>query len=116
MLKIIGLTLLGCVLDIAGIYILYLYFISLNAKGNLLFLIASILLIGTGVFLFIKMGSSNRTVETAMPPIKPLEEIGATAETRIAKNNAMLGDWKKTNETKDRLRMLEIQSNAENGK
>lgn len=116
MLKIVGLTLLGVVLDISGIYILYLYFVSLNAKGNLLFLIASILLMGTGVFLFIKMGSSDRTVVAAMPPIKPLDEIGTTAESRIAKNNEMLGDWKKTNETKDRLRMLEIQSNAENGK
>jgi hypothetical protein len=116
MLKIVGLTILAVILEISGIAVLYFYFVSLTTGGNIPFLIGSILLLGGGVYLFIVAGKSDRTVVSAMPPIKPLEEIGESAEERIKKNNAMMGDWVKTNETKDRLRMLELQANAENGK
>lgn len=116
MLKTIGLIFLGVLFEIAGITCLYLFFTSLNTTINYLYLAASLLLIGAGVFLFIKEGGSDKTVVMAMAPIKPLEEISETAESRLAKNNAMLGDWKKTNETKDRLRMLELQSNVDSGK
>lgn len=116
MLKTIGLIFLGVLFEIGGITTLYLFFISLNNTVNYLYLVATLVLIGAGVFLFIKEGKSDKTVVMAMAPIKPLDEITANAETRLAKNNAMLGDWKKTNETKDRLRMLELQSNVDNGK
>lgn len=116
MLKTVGLIFLGVFFEIGGITCLYLFFVSLNNTPNMLYLVATVLLIGAGVFLFIKEGQSDKTVVMSMPPIKPLEEIGANAEERLAKNNAMLGDWKKTNETKDRLRMLELQSNVDSGK
>lgn len=116
MLKTVGLIFLGVLFEIVGITCLYLFFTSLNTTANILYLVASLLLIGAGVFLFIKEGKSDITVVMAMPPIKSLDEITASAESRLDKNNAMLGDWKKTNETKDRLRMLELQSNVDSGK
>lgn len=116
MLKTVGLIFLGVLFEIGGITCLYFFFVSLNNTPNMVYLIATLLLSSAGVFLFIKEGKSDKTVVMSMPPIKPLEEMTASAESRLAKNNEMLGDWKKTNETKDRLRMLELQSNAENGK
>ncbi len=113
MLKIIGLSFLGVLLDLTGIFVLYLYIISLNGSANILFLILSLVLIGGSIFIFIKTGKSDKTVVTKMPPIKPLEESINTADTRLAKNNAMMSDWEKTNKTKDKLRMFEIQANAD---
>src|SRR5258708_26522667 len=113
MLKIIGLSFLGVLLDLTGIFVLYLYIISLNGSANILFLILSLVLIGGSIFIFIKTGKSDKTVVTKMPPLKPLEESINTADTRLAKNNAMMSDWEKTNKTKDKLRMFEIQSNAD---
>lgn len=31
-----------------------------------------------------------------------------TFSNKLAENNALLNDWKKTNDTKDKLRLLEI--------
>lgn len=107
-------SLLGVVFTFAGVFVMYIYITSINTGANMLFLAGAILLIGAGVFLLVKAGKSDRTVVADMPPIKPLE--AETAEDRLAKNNELMGEWKKTNETKDRLRMLEIQASAESDK
>lgn len=113
MAKIIALTLLGVVLVTGSIYLLFLYIMSLNTNGNFLYLGLTLVLSGTGVFLLYRAGKSDRTVVSSMPPIKPLSD-GVSENSglagRLKQNNELLGQWKKTNETKDRLRMLEIQA------
>lgn len=115
-MKIVLQSIFGAILAVTGVYVMYLYIISINTHTNVLFLVGSIILLGGAVFLFIKAGKSDKMFISKMPTIKPLEEASSSETSlasRLEKNNAMMGDWKKTNETKDRLRMLEIQASAD---
>ena len=116
MMQIVLQSILGVILSIGGVYLMYLYLTTINSSSNIVLLIGSLALLGVAVFLFIRAGKSDKMFISKMPPIKPLEDPDANApslESRLQKNSAMLGDWKKTNETKDRLRMLEISAAAE---
>src|SRR5258708_8429932 len=108
MLKVISQTFLGILFALGGIYVLYLYIISINTGANLLFLILSLLLIGGGVFLFIKASKSESAVDSKIPLIKPSDKSDIKAESLLAKNNAMFSEWNKTNDTKENLKIFQL--------
>ena len=112
MSKVILQSFLGILFSFAGVYLLYLYILSIDSGGSLLFLILSLLLIAAGVFFFIRAGKIENIYTANVPKGVLASENKADAAKRLAKNNELLGDWKKTNETKDRLRMLEISASA----
>jgi len=110
-------TIIGLILIIGGIYIMYMYIETLDSNSNILLLLGSILMLTGGVFSLIRAGKSdtiilNRTrsteSDTDIVTTPPIQSSGL--ENTVEKNNAMLHEWKKTNETKDRLRLLEIQA------
>lgn len=116
------LSFLGLALTLAGIYVMYVYIVSINTEANILFLFLSLGLIGGGVVLLVFAGKSDtmilkrvsrpeKYISTAMQT--PPSEAGLA--NKLEQDNALLKDWKKTNETKERLRMLEMSAQAEEG-
>ena len=116
------LSLLGLGLTIGGIYLMYVYIISLNTESNILFLILSFALIGAGVFVLVVAGKADTMIlKRASKPesdttqvITPVKEENFAS--KLEENNKLMSEWKKTNETKQRLRMLEISAASEESK
>jgi hypothetical protein len=95
----------GVVLMLSGIFIMYLYVQSLDNKPNIFVLIASQVIIAGGIFCLYKFGKSD-----AMFIKKPKELPKPETEEEVSvidKNNSMINDFKKTTETRDRLKLLE---------
>ncbi|HWY80089.1 MAG TPA: hypothetical protein VNW29_07065 [Candidatus Sulfotelmatobacter sp.] len=113
MFKTIIQTVAGIVFIFGGISIIYVFIINLNTNANLFFLALSIFFLCGGIYFFIKAGKSDSTVISRVPPMKStlFEEKSGLSE-RLAKNNEIMGNWKKVNETKDRLRMIEISASG----
>lgn len=120
------LSLAGLVLCLGGIYLMYLFIISINTNSNIFFLIGSLVSIAAGVFLLLFAQKSDTMIlkragkeeaENKFVP-EPITEMKADegTEKQLEQKNAMIKDWEKTNETKQRLRMLEMQASAEDGK
>ena len=115
MLKEVGQSFLGIILVLGGVYLLYLFITSLNKHENLLFLGLFFVLVAAGVFLLIRAGKSDTVIlkRTAPDIVDPSQSLVVGKETisnQLAKNNAMLADWTKTNNTKTMMKMLEISS------
>jgi hypothetical protein len=111
MMKKLLQVILGVVASVGCVASLYFYLLSLNANGNIFLLILFFALGGFSVFIFIRV---NRIPKTATDNLlDPSTTTPQQPEGTLAKNNALLNDWKKTNDTKDRLRMLEIGAAAE---
>jgi hypothetical protein len=125
-MKMILLSLAGLLLCLTGIYIMYLYITGLNTHASIFFLISSLLLIGSAIFLLVfaqksdtmilkragKEEADNKFVPIIIPPKAKDEGL----KKQITQNNAMIKDWEKTNETQQRLKMLEMQAGVEDGK
>ena len=101
-------TLLGLVLCFLSIFLGYLFLDGLQNGGSPLFLFAAIVLMGVGVFCLVKAGKSDATV---MMKIKSEPMVQKEGQTLLDKNNALLGDWKKTADARDRLKVLEAAQN-----
>lgn len=108
----------GLISTLGGIYLMYLYLTSLDTKPNILLMIFSLILMCAGIALLIIAGRSDTLIlnkvskpEIEENPIVPVTQE-AGLEDKIEKNNAMLEDWKKTNETKQRLKLLEMEGAA----
>lgn len=113
MSKFILQSFLGLILALAAIYLFFLFILSLNKGGNFLFLIPSLLFAGGGIYFLIRAGKAGNALYTSNMPKEVLATENKTdAADRLAKNNELLGEWKKTNDTKNRLRMLEISASA----
>lgn len=112
------LSLLGIVLTLGGIFVMYLYINSLNTTPNIVFLVGSLAMVGGAVYLFILAGKSDTVILKRAGDLKPDTEPVITpvatdpGASKLAENNKMLRDWEKTNETKERLRMLEMSASA----
>lgn len=113
MLKFILQSFLGVIVSLGAVFLFYLFIVSLNNNANYLLLISSTLLAAGGVYILLRVGK-NENVYTAHAPKITSTLTGEDPESssRLEKNNELLGEWKKTNETKDRLRMLEISASA----
>lgn len=94
---------------ISGIFVFYLFLKSINDKANIIFLVLSLILIVASIVLII-FSTRQKKVKSAFED--PKNDFGAAAET-IAKNNNILSEWGKTNETRDRLKLLKISGAAE---
>jgi hypothetical protein len=121
-MKSVLLSFLGMLTILGGVFLIYLFFTSLDAKANILLFIGSFVLIGGGVFLLLFAGKSDTLIlNKASRPENDKEPLIMKGEneglaSKLQENNAMMADWKKTNETKNRLRMLEISAAAEDEK
>src|SRR5438270_81468 len=110
MLKVFSQTFLGLLLCFSGLYVLYFYLTGINDGRSPLLLGLSVLLIAGGVFLFFRVGKSDATVVSKMKLDNPDTNQSANPglENTLKKNNELMADWSKTNEAKQRLRMLEL--------
>lgn len=115
---------LGILLTVGGVYTMYTYIIGLDSRANVILLIISIVAICAGVSILVIAGKSDTIIlkrvsqpELDKNPIistpNPSSEDNPSLASKLEENNKLLKDWKKTNETKERLRMLEIQASAE---
>jgi hypothetical protein len=92
----------------AGIFVFYLFLKSINDKANIIFLILSLVLIIASIVLIIFSTRQKK----AKSSDNSNNEFADAAE-RLAKNNNILSEWGKTNETRDRLKLLKISGAAE---
>ena len=102
-------TFLGLLFCILGIVVVYLYLDGLKDGSNPLMLAAALALLGLGVFCLVRAGKSDATVMVKIKsePLVPKEG----AKNMLEKNNELLGDWKKTADARDRLKILETAQN-----
>jgi len=113
-MKSVLFSLFGILAILGGVCLIYLFFIDLDIAANIFLLIGSFVLIGGGVFLLLFAGKidtiilnrASRPEDDKKPLIMKPKDEGLAS--KIDENNAMMAEWKKTNETKNRLRMLEI--------
>lgn len=115
MKKMLAQLLGGLLLLAGGLYIGYLYMVSLNNGGNIPFLIVSILLIGISIFFLIKASNSDNTV-IAKPRITDAAPVQADSSNILLKNSQLINDWRKTNDTQNRLKVLQMSATDENSK
>ena len=104
-------TLGGVLALLIGLASMYLFLINLALGFNFLFFTITLIAIGVSIFLFILV--NKQPPVTDQNSIQISNESAEAAQSRLARNNEMLGEWKKTNETKDRLRMLQMQASAD---
>jgi hypothetical protein len=123
-MKMFIMSMLGILLTVGGVYTMYVYIIGLDTRANVILLIVSILVICAGVFILVIAGKSDTIIlkrvskpdldkNPIITPPTPGTETPGNLANKLEENNNLLKDWKKTNETKERLRMLEMQAQAE---
>jgi hypothetical protein len=111
MLKIMTLTILALLLTFAGLYLCYLYISGLDQGTTPLILIPALILLITGTFLLFRAGKSDATVlsqphtTATIPP--------ANLENTLQKNNALMAEWNKTNDTREKLKLLQAAAQSE---
>jgi hypothetical protein len=124
-MKMLLQSLLGLVLTLGGVFVMLLYLISLDTTANFLFLAGSLLLIAGGVFLLIRAEKADTIIlkrtskeekdidikAQVVAPIVTVKDEGLAK--KIEENNKLLDDWKKTKETQQRLKMLEMSASNE---
>ncbi len=121
-MKMLLQSLLGLALTLGGVYVMFLYIISLDTNINILFLVGSLLLIAAGIFFLIRAGKADTVILTRTSKeekdikIEPvvIQKKDESLENKIEQNNTMLADWKKTKETQQRLKMLEMSASSNN--
>lgn len=114
---------IGLALTLGGVFVMFLFMMSLDTRTNIFFLIGSVLAMGGGVFLLIRAGKDDTIIlkrtskegsEEAFHP-EPVD-ISKTdnegMEKQLSQNNKLLDEWKKTKETQQRLKLLEMQASA----
>jgi hypothetical protein len=118
-------SLLGLALTLGGVYVMFLYIISLDTNVNILFLVGSLLLIAGGVFFLIRAGKADtiilkrtskeeKDIDIKAQVVAPIvTEKDEGLAKKIEENNKLLDDWKKTKETQQRLKMLEMSAGSE---
>jgi len=123
-MKMVLLSFAGLVLCLAGIYLMYVFLTGLDANTTIFLLIGSLILIVGGITLLVFAQKSDTMIlqragkeesEKKFEPIAVNTGKDEGLAKQIDQNNAMMKDWEKTNETKQRLRMLQMQASAEDG-
>ena len=110
MIRLIGQIFLGILLLFAGIYVGYLYLKSLDSGNNVLLLIVTLVCMTVGIFSLYKAAKNEEKI------ISPVVDIpkpsSSELEERLEKNNTITSEWSKTQEQRDRLKLLELAENA----
>jgi hypothetical protein len=108
-MKMFGQTSLGIVSLIAGVLLLYFFISGLNTNFNILFLILSIILVGIGAFLFLRVSKMANSISEPNLEIVPSE----SGSKLLEKNNKMIQDWDKTNTKRDNLKAVQMAAGAQ---
>jgi hypothetical protein len=109
MKKMAVMLILGLISGGVGIYFLYIFFTSLKTGGNFIFLISSLVFLSVSIILIIKLTNPKKSDNLNIDQTKVYEK---TLET-LVKNNATFAEWEKTNEEKDKLELLKMESQAQ---
>ncbi len=112
MKKVLLFTFLGFTLFAGGIGVAFFYFQGANdGTRSALLLIPSFLLGGAGAFFLFKAGR----IDTQKVVFKENQEASAGISTDglITKNNKLVEEWNKTNEKRDKLKMIELSANEQ---
>ena len=110
MKKTAAFTLLGIIGLLGGIATGYLFLTSINTSTNYLFLGISILLFGGGIFCMFKATGAKPQV---VSPLIVSDIASDGTEAFLKRNNAITSEWSKTNNQRDKLKMLEMAANEE---
>lgn len=103
-------TTLGLLGLLGGITIGYLFLTSINTSPNFIFLGLNLVLMSGGVLCLIKATNAKPQGESTL--VVP-DFASAGTEELLKKNNAISSEWSKTNNQRDKLKMLEMAANAE---
>jgi hypothetical protein len=118
MFKVFGMTFLGLGLTGGGFFLLFFYLSGISTGQTPLLLIPAVLCVGGGIFLLLRAGKSNATTfalaEEGQTTTETIKAVGG--KNLLEKSNEYTAEWKKTNDTKDRLKILQISANAEDAK
>lgn len=119
MMKLISYSIVGFILSALGVYFIQLY-VSMAAEGSSPLLIGlGALFIGIAIFCLVKGVLSFRAekaLATADLELVSSSPGSTTGEGGILnKNNELLKEWNKTNDARDKLKVLEAAGAAEEG-
>lgn len=114
MLKVLLQTLLGLILVFAGLFLTFNYIQNIVDGAALWLLLVSIPMIASGALLLLKAGKSDAMVlkKVKVRPLGAVDEKNKGLENQIEKNNNMSKDFGKTNDARNRLKLLEAAGNA----
>lgn len=112
MLRIIFQTLAGLILLVLGCFLAYLYLQELAETNKWWLFVIGICLATGGVFFLFRAGKSDATV-VSNNKFQQVAEEKKGLETKLLKNNKLMSEWSKTEEARDRLRMLELSASAD---
>lgn len=110
--KVLLFTFLGFGLFIGGIGVAFFYFQGAqDGSRSGLLLIPAVLLGGAGSFFLFKAGR----IDTQKVVFKEnqAQSEGISSEGLITKNNKLVEEWNKTNEKRDKLKMIELSANEQ---
>ena len=117
-LRTLLLTFAGLAVLFAGLYITFGYIKDIVDGGNIWLLVLSIPLTALGSFLLFRAGKSNATImkknlyEPTVFDGKPIEAKKGLENT-LEKNAAMTDQFAKTNEARNRLKLLQASAEAQ---
>jgi hypothetical protein len=116
-IKVIVKPFLGIAVFLSGLFLAYLYIVSIDTSSPLIFISALALLI-IGVMLLIRVGKSGETIMVDFQKASQEENQpkAKSGENFLEKNAKLSAEWTKTVEKKDKLKTLEIAAAAEEGR
>jgi len=100
-------TLLGIVGLLVGVVLLYFFMSGLGKGPNFIFLALSLVFIGAGAFLFIRISKLQNAIQEGT------ESATETGSKLLDKNNKMIQSWDKTNSRKESLKAIEMAAAAQ---
>lgn len=111
MIKTISQIVSGIIFILLGIYMTVVYLQEQQNGASIFLLLIAAFLVGLGIFFLVNLFLSLAKAKTAAK--LQAEAITNTSKT-LDKNNSLLSEWNKTNKTRDKLKMLQISTQAEN--
>jgi hypothetical protein len=113
MISLIAKFVSGTLLCGMGLYIAFLYVQEINKGGSPLMLVITVFMVGVSAFFFVSAVKSLR--KPKIDPDLTNNDVGEGLEKVIQKNNAMDQQFGKTNDARNKLKMLELAGKAEEG-
>lgn len=105
MQKMIIFTLVGLGCGAGGMAIGYFFLTSIDNGPNFIFLIVSLVLFVVSV---VSLFMATKPKKSDLKPIIDQSVIDEQTASALQQNNSTLAQWNKTNDTRDRLKILKI--------
>lgn len=100
---------LGIAALLIGVTLLYFFMSGLGKGANFIFLALSLVFIGAGAFLFIRVAKIQNAIQEGIT-----EPIAAESGTKLLqKNNQMIKDYNQANGKKENLKAVQLAVGAE---